>query len=90
MVKTGILPLEITKETWSSITGDEVFCVDLEDCEARPMTSRQAVTVQVTSEDKTTSVSAVLGLYNDYEIGIFRNGGVIRDMFRRLDTKSSS
>ena len=30
-------------------------------------------------------IPAVLGLYNEYEIGIFRNGGVIRDMFRRLN-----
>ena len=85
------MPLEISKESWSSITGDEVFSVNLEDSEERPMTARQAVTVQVTSEStKAASViGAVLCLYNDYEIGIFRNGGVIRDMFRRLNSSNT-
>lgn len=93
LVKTGIMPLEISKESWSSITGDEVFSVNLEDSEEKPMTARQSVTVQVTSESTKAAssvIGAVLCLYNDYEIGIFRNGGVIRDMFRRLNSSSNT
>ena len=82
LVKTGILPLEITRTDWEALKGTEVFHINLTDFEDNPLLPRDCISIKC---DDGTVFKAVLSLYNQYEIGTFRSGGVIRDMLRKLN-----
>jgi len=51
----------------------------------RDVTIVKLMTSAGKAEDIPRLVEAVLGLNNNYEIGIFRNASAIIDKFRRLD-----
>lgn len=97
VVKSGILPLGISRSTWDSIDGSESLSVDLEEDDANPLRPMQTVNIVLTKVTNSnpsasdtgppsrSSIPAQLLLINDYEVKLFRRGGVIRDMFRKLN-----
>ena len=84
LVKIGILPLKISKEFYDSITGREVFDVQLDDdvvgVEASSSFANSTIDVKVHDDKNVTTVQAEVQLVNAYEVKLFLDGGIICQM----------
>ena len=71
MIKTGLLPIEITEETFKSLTGHEAFEIQLEiDLESKN-------DVKIVVNEGETEFVAKHCLVNAYEVNLYKKGGVI-------------
>jgi aconitate hydratase len=73
MVKTGLLPVEINRETFNNLTGLEAFNIkmDLEN-------DGECKDVEITLDKGEVVFKAIHRLDNAYEVNLFKNGGVLR------------
>ena len=94
LVQSGMLPLQITKTIWGQLKGDELLNIDIKDRSNQELRAGQMIPIQVVKgndendEKEITQIEAKLRLDNSYEVKLFRNGGVIRDMLRKLNIDS--
>ena len=94
LVQSGMLPLQITQTVWSQLKGDELLNIDIKDRSNQELTAGEMIPIQVVKgndendEKEITQIEAKLRLDNSYEVKLFRNGGVIRDMLRKLNIDS--
>ena len=91
LIQSGMLPLQITRKVWEELKGSEVLNIEIKDRVSDELKAGEIISIEVyESSDlnfasKPQKIEAKLRLDNSYEIKLFRNGGVIRDMLRRLD-----
>ena len=90
LIQSGMLPLQITRKVWEQLNGDEVLNIDIRDNDSDELKAGEIITVEVEMKKgqkpkDTLKLEAKLRLDNSYEIKLFRNGGVIRDMLRKLN-----
>ena len=91
LVKSGILPLQISRKVWEELKGEESLNIDLKDDATKELTPGEMISIQIVKnneekrEDNISYIEAKLRLDNSYEVELFRNGGVIRDMLRKLN-----
>ena len=77
-----------------SFLRDELLNIDIKDRSNRELTAGEMIPIQVVKgndendEKEITQIEAKLRLDNSYEVKLFRNGGVIRDMLRKLNIDS--
>ena len=96
LVQSGMLPLQITKTIWGQLKGDELLNIDIKDRSNQELRAGQMIPIQVVKgndendEKEITQIEAKLRLDNSYEVKLFRNGGVIRDMLRKLNIDSQN
>ena len=94
LVQSGMLPLQITQTVWDQLRGDELLNIDIKDRSNQELRAGEMIPIQVVKgndendEKKITQIEAKLRLDNSYEVKLFRNGGVIRDMLRKLNIDS--
>ena len=94
LIQSGMLPLQITQTVWDQLRGDELLNIDIKDRSNQELTAGEMIPIQVVKgndendEKKITQIEAKLRLDNSYEVKLFRNGGVIRDMLRKLNIDS--
>ena len=94
LVQSGMLPLQITQTVWDQLRGDELLNIDIKDRSNEELRAGEMIPIQVVKENdendekKITQIEAKLRLDNSYEVKLFRNGGVIRDMLRKLNIDS--
>ena len=94
LIQSGMLPLQITKTVWDQLKGDELLNIDIKDRSNQELTAGEMIPIQVVKgndendEKEITQIEAKLRLDNSYEVKLFRNGGVIRDMLRKLNIDS--
>ena len=91
-----MLPLQITQTVWSQLKGDELLNIDIKDRSNQELRAGEMIPIQVVKgndendEKEITQIEAKLRLDNSYEVKLFRNGGVIRDMLRKLNIDSQN
>ena len=90
LVQSGMLPLEISRKVWEQLKGDELLNFDIKDRDGQELKASEAITVEIVKKDKEgkdelSKLEAKLRLDNAYQIKLFRCGGVIRDMLRKLN-----
>ena len=95
LIQSGMLPLQITSKVWEQLKGDEVLNIDIKDRDSDELKPGDTITMEILrkneqAENDTLKLQAKLRLDNLYEIKLFRNGGVIRDMLRKLNVNSMS
>ena len=96
LVQSGMLPLQITKTIWGQLKGDELLNIDIKDRSNQELRAGEMIPIQVVKgndendEKIITHIEAKLRLDNSYEVKLFRNGGVIRDMLRKLNIDSQN
>ena len=94
LVQSGMLPLQITQTVWDQLKGDELLNIDIKDRSNQELTAGEMIPIQVVKgndendEKEINQIEAKLRLDNSYEVKLFRNGGVIRDMLRKLNIDS--
>ena len=94
LIQSGMLPLQITQTVWDQLRGDELLNIDIKDRSNQELTAGEMIPIQVVKgndendEKEITQIEAKLRLDNSYEVKLFRNGGVIRDMLRKLNIDS--
>ena len=94
LVQSGMLPLQITQTVWDQLRGDELLNIDIKDRSNEELRAGEMIPIQVVKgndendEKEITQIEAKLRLDNSYEVKLFRNGGVIRDMLRKLNIDS--
>ena len=94
LIQSGMLPLQITQTVWDQLKGDELLNIDIKDRSNQELTAGEMIPIQVVKgndendEKEITQIEAKLRLDNSYEVKLFRNGGVIRDMLRKLNIDS--
>ena len=94
LVQSGMLPLQITQTVWGQLKGDELLNIDIKDRSNEELRAGEMIPIQVVKgndendEKEITQIEAKLRLDNSYEVKLFRNGGVIRDMLRKLNIDS--
>ena len=94
LIQSGMLPLQITQAVWGQLQGDELLNIDIKDRSNQELRAGEMIPIQVVKgndendEKKITQIEAKLRLDNSYEVKLFRNGGVIRDMLRKLNIDS--
>ena len=94
LIQSGMLPLQITQTVWDQLKGDELLNIDIKDRSNQEITAGEMIPIQVVKgndendEKEITQIEAKLRLDNSYEVKLFRNGGVIRDMLRKLNIDS--
>ena len=94
LIQSGMLPLQITQTVWDQLKGDELLNIDIKDRSNQELTVGEMIPIQVVKgndendEKEITQIEAKLRLDNSYEVKLFRNGGVIRDMLRKLNIDS--
>ena len=94
LIQSGMLPLQITQTVWDQLKGDELLNIDIKDRSNQELTAGEMIPIQVVKgndendEKEITQIEAKLRLDNSYEVKLFRNGGVIRDMLRKLNIES--
>ena len=94
LVQSGMLPLQITQTVWDQLKGDELLNIDIKDRSNEELRAGEMIPIQVVKgndendEKEITQIEAKLRLDNSYEVKLFRNGGVIRDMLRKLNIDS--
>lgn len=94
LVQSGMLPLQITQTVWDQLKGDELLNIDIKDRSNQELRAGEMIPIQVVKgndendEKEVTQIEAKLRLDNSYEVKLFRNGGVIRDMLRKLNIDS--
>ena len=94
LIQSGMLPLQITQTVWDQLKGDELLNIDIKDRSNQELRAGEMIPIQVVKgndendEKKITQIEAKLRLDNSYEVKLFRNGGVIRDMLRKLNIDS--
>ena len=94
LIQSGMLPLQITQTVWDQLKGDELLNIDIKDRSNQELTAGEMIPIQVVKgndendEEEITQIEAKLRLDNSYEVKLFRNGGVIRDMLRKLNIDS--
>ena len=94
LVQSGMLPLQITQTVWDQLRGDELLNIDIKDRSNQELRAGEMIPIQVVKgndendEKEITQIEAKLRLDNSYEVKLFRNGGVIRDMLRKLNIDS--
>ena len=94
LVQSGMLPLQITQTVWDQLRGDELLNIDIKDRSNQELRAGEMIPIQVVKgndendEKEITQIAAKLRLDNLYEVKLFRNGGVIRDMLRKLNIDS--
>ena len=94
LIQSGMLPLQITQTVWDQLKGDELLNIDIKDKSNQELTAGEMIPIQVVKgndendEKEITQIEAKLRLDNSYEVKLFRNGGVIRDMLRKLNIDS--
>ena len=94
LVQSGMLPLQITQTVWDQLRGDELLNIDIKDRSNQELRAGQMIPIQVVKgndendEKEILQIEAKLRLDNSYEVKLFRNGGVIRDMLRKLNIDS--
>ena len=96
LIQIGMLPLQITQTVWSQLKGDELLNIDIKDRSNQELRAGEMIPIQVVKgndendEKEITQIEAKLRLDNSYEVKLFRNGGVIRDMLRKLNIDSQN
>ena len=90
LVQSGMLPLQITRKVWEHLKGDELLKFDIKDRDGEELKPCEMVAIEILKKDKegieeTLTLEAKLRLDNSYQIKLFRCGGVIRDMLRKLN-----
>ena len=90
LVQSGMLPLQITRKVWEQLRGDELLKFVIEDRDGEELKPCDMIIVEILKKDKdgteeTLKLQAKLRLDNSYQIKLFRCGGVIRDMLRKLN-----
>ena len=90
LVQSGMLPLQITRKVWEQLKGDELLKFVIEDRDGEELKPSDMIIVEILKKDKegteeTIKLQAKLRLDNSYQIKLFRCGGVIRDMLRKLN-----
>ena len=94
LIQSGMLPLQITQTVWDQLKGDELLNIDIKDRSNQELRAGEMIPIQVVKgndendEKEITQIEAKLRLDNSYEVKLFRNGGVIRDMLRKLNIDS--
>ena len=94
LIQSGMLPLQITQTVWDQLKGDELLNIDIKDRSNQELTAGEMIPIQVVKgndendEKEINQIEAKLRLDNSYEVKLFRNGGVIRDMLRKLNIDS--
>ena len=94
LIQSGMLPLQITQTVWDQLKGDELLNIDIKDRSNEELRAGEMIPIQVVKgndendEKEITQIEAKLRLDNSYEVKLFRNGGVIRDMLRKLNIDS--
>ena len=94
LVQSGMLPLQITQTVSGQLQGDELLNIDIKDRSNQELRAGEMIPIQVVKgndendEKEITQIEAKLRLDNSYEVKLFRNGGVIRDMLRKLNIDS--
>ena len=94
LIQSGMLPLQITQTVWDQLRGDELLNIDIKDRSNQELRAGEMIPIQVVKgndendEKEITQIEAKLRLDNSYEVKLFRNGGVIRDMLRKLNIDS--
>ena len=94
LVQSGMLPLQITQTVWDQLKGDELLNIDIKDRSNQELRAGEMIPIQVVKgndendEKEINQIEAKLRLDNSYEVKLFRNGGVIRDMLRKLNIDS--
>ena len=94
LIQSGMLPLQITQTVWDQLKGDELLNIDIKDRSNQELTVGEMIPIQVVKgndendEKEINQIEAKLRLDNSYEVKLFRNGGVIRDMLRKLNIDS--
>ena len=94
LVQSGMLPLQITQTVWDQLKGDELLNIDIKDRSNQELRAGEMIPIEVVKgndendEKEITQIEAKLRLDNSYEVKLFRNGGVIRDMLRKLNIDS--
>ena len=71
MIKTGLLPIQITEETFKLLTGHEAFEIQMD------LSSSNSETVKIIVNEGQTVLEAKHCLANAYEVDLYMNGGVI-------------
>ena len=95
LIQSGMLPLQITRKVWEQLKGDEILNIDIKDRDSDELKPGEMITIETMKKDEsageeTVKVEAKLKLDNPYEVKLFRNGGVIRDMLRKLNINAMS
>ena len=95
LIQSGMLPLQITTKVWEQLKGDEIMNIDIKDRDSDELKPGEIITIETMKKDdntggETLKLEAKLKLDNPYEVKLFRNGGVIRDMLRKLNVNSMS
>ena len=90
LVQSGMLPLQISRKVWEQLKGDELLNFDIKDKDGEELKASEIITVEIIKKDKEgaeelSKLEAKLRLDNAYQIKLFRCGGVIRDMLRKLN-----
>ena len=90
LVQSGMLPLQITRKVWEQLKGDELLNFDIKDRDGEELKSSEMITIKILKKDKdgaeeSLEIEAKLRLDNSYQVKLFRCGGVIRDMLRKLN-----
>ena len=90
LVQSGMLPLQITRKVWEQLKGDELLNFDIKDRDGEELKSSEMITIKILKKDKDGAeelleIEAKLRLDNSYQVKLFRCGGVIRDMLRKLN-----
>ena len=94
LIQSGMLPLQITQTVWDQLKGDELLNIDIKDRSNQELRAGEMIPIEVVKgndendEKEITQIEAKLRLDNSYEVKLFRNGGVIRDMLRKLNIDS--
>ena len=71
MIKTGLLPIEITEETFKLLTGHEAFEIQMD------LDNSTSCEVKIIVNEGERVVIAKHCLANAYEVNLYKNGGVI-------------
>ena len=96
LIQSGMLPLKITTKVWEQLKGDEIMNINIKDRDSDELKPGEMITIETMKKDDNTTggetlkLEAKLKLDNPYEVKLFRNGGVIRDMLRKLNVNSMS
>ncbi|XP_040578631.1 cytoplasmic aconitate hydratase [Lepeophtheirus salmonis] len=83
LVKTGILPLQITSISYESLKGTECLSIDIRD----NITPKCLIDVVVGKAER--SFKAVVRVDNDYETDVFHAGGVIAQIVSKTKDKTT-